>query len=174
MIQLRFTNLPIDEVNNDLLVLLLFEDTRPLKATAGWVDWRLNGRLSRLILNGKIQGSCGESMLMPSEGRLDSKEVLLFGIGKKEKLSDPEVASLIDMILKKLELKKTYSFAISFSETISDLFEWRNAIRIFSTRLSGSKTPLSVSIVGPNQYIEEVKKRHMEFPFDVKAHYEVV
>ena len=91
MIQLRFTNLPVDEIHHPLLIVPYFEDVRPLKGNAGWLDWRFNGKLSRFILQARISGVGGECLLMPGEGRIEADELLLVGIGKKEKLNESEI-----------------------------------------------------------------------------------
>jgi len=41
----------LDRLSVDVLVLGPFEGERPLRGTAGYCDWRLNGRLSRMLMN---------------------------------------------------------------------------------------------------------------------------
>ena len=41
-----------DEVPRDCLVLSVFKDDRPLRGAAGLADWRMCGRLSRLVDQG--------------------------------------------------------------------------------------------------------------------------
>jgi hypothetical protein len=64
------------------LALTFFSDERPLRGAAGLADWRLCGRLSRLIKAGRIAGTAGEvTMVAPSGGRLAFDRVFLFGMG---------------------------------------------------------------------------------------------
>ncbi len=71
----------------EAIVLGLFEDERPLKGMTGFVDWRLHGLLSRLVLQQRLEGTLLEGCLMPSRGRLPMDMVFLFGLGSLEELS---------------------------------------------------------------------------------------
>jgi hypothetical protein len=70
-----------DEADHDALLLPIFADERPLRGAAGLADWRLGGRLSRLIKAGKASGAQGETLLMPPGRRLRFGRLLLFGLG---------------------------------------------------------------------------------------------
>jgi leucyl aminopeptidase len=69
-----------EEAGGDALVLTFFREERPLRGAAGLADWRLCGRLSRLIKLGRVRGEAGESLLMPCR-RLPFRRILLFGLG---------------------------------------------------------------------------------------------
>jgi len=45
------------------------------------VDWRLCGQLSRLLVDGFFQGARGESLLLPSSGRIGPPRLVVLGIG---------------------------------------------------------------------------------------------
>jgi|SRR5579871_1791190 len=64
----------------ELLVAPIFSDERPLRGTAGLVDWRLCGRLSRLLATGRVTGARGETTLLPTP-RLAFGKLVLFGLG---------------------------------------------------------------------------------------------
>jgi hypothetical protein len=69
----------------DVLVLAFFQDERPLRGAAGIADWRLCGRLTRLIKAGRIAGKKGEVLLLPPAARrLTFPRLLLFGLGPSE------------------------------------------------------------------------------------------
>lgn len=70
-----------EEAGGDALVLTFFREERPLRGAAGLADWRLCGRLSRLIKLGRVRGEPGESLLMPCGRRLPFRRILLFGLG---------------------------------------------------------------------------------------------
>lgn len=73
--------MPVDKIDADVIAVTFFEDERPLRGTAGMVDWRLNGALSRLILNGTTCGKEGESLLLATNGRMSCSRLLMFGLG---------------------------------------------------------------------------------------------
>jgi Cytosol aminopeptidase family, N-terminal domain len=71
-----------EEVARDALVLPVFRDDRPLRGAAGLVDWRLCGRLSRLLRAGRASGDAGETLLLPASRRLRFSRILWFGLGE--------------------------------------------------------------------------------------------
>ena len=71
----------------ELLALPVFSDERPLRGAAGIVDWRLCGRLSRLLIDGHVQATLGEATLYP--GRLlPFGKLLVFGMGPAKEFGD--------------------------------------------------------------------------------------
>jgi hypothetical protein len=65
-----------DETARDCLVLPVFKDDRPLRGAAGLADWRMCGRLSRLVKANKATGEKGESMMLPPGRRLRFARIL--------------------------------------------------------------------------------------------------
>lgn len=171
MIHLTFSNQPIDEVSSCLSLITIFEDIRPLKGSSGLADWRMNGKLSKLILSSRFQGAEGEALLMPTRGRLDSQELLLMGLGKYGNLNEHHLPGLLHLIVEKILLKRVASFSISLSDFVTGMFEWRNAVRLFISMLSGTEGEISVTLVERPEYIEDAKKRHMDFAYDVEVRY---
>ena len=71
----------LDPLKVDTLCLFVPEDERPLGGAAGFVDWRLCGQLSRLLVDGFFLGTRGESLLLPSSGRIGAPRLVVLGIG---------------------------------------------------------------------------------------------
>lgn len=97
----------LDALEVDALALFLFADKRQPKQVAGYVDWRMCGRIARLILSGRFLGDPAEALLMPAQGRMGAKRIFLFGLGPPGE--DPEdvapaVASLMDAGAKEVAL----------------------------------------------------------------------
>ncbi len=68
----------------EVLGLPFFEDERPLRGAAGLCDWRLCGRLSRLLgadREARLRGALGERLLLPTGPRLPWRRLLLYGLG---------------------------------------------------------------------------------------------
>lgn len=76
----------LDTLDADTLAIGLTTDGRPLVGAAGYVDWRLCGHLSRLLLRGVVSGERGEKVLFPTVGRLPAPRLLLFGWGPESGL----------------------------------------------------------------------------------------
>ena len=77
-----------DESARDVLVLPVFKDDRPLRGAAGLADWRMCGRLSRLIKAERATGEAGETLLLPPGRRLKFSRILWFGLGDAKGYSD--------------------------------------------------------------------------------------
>ena len=71
----------IDKAAAESLCLFIGADERPLTGLAGLADWRLSGRLSRLLRNGSITGGVGEAVLTPPGARLGFRKLFVFGLG---------------------------------------------------------------------------------------------
>ena len=71
----------LDELDVDGVAVFVFADVRPLRGVAGYVDWRLCGELSRCIESGLFTALDGETMLLPTTGRLGRRRVFVFGLG---------------------------------------------------------------------------------------------
>ncbi|HVI22001.1 MAG TPA: M17 family peptidase N-terminal domain-containing protein, partial [Myxococcales bacterium] len=71
----------LDEAKAEALCLFVGEEERPLTGLAGLVDWRLSGRLSRMIRSGLLTGAAGEAILAPPGSRLSFEKLFLFGTG---------------------------------------------------------------------------------------------
>ena len=74
---------PIERVEADVAVVAFFGDDRPLRGSAGRVDWRLCGSLSRLLCADRLSGAPGEAALIPSQGGLRAPIVVTAGLGAR-------------------------------------------------------------------------------------------
>src|SRR6185295_143107 len=85
------------------LVVGLAADERPPHGVAGLVDWRLSGRVSRLIASGFARGEIGEVLLVPGKPKLPFDKVLLFGMGPTKDYSELAYRAVLERILRTLE-----------------------------------------------------------------------
>lgn len=70
----------------DALCLFVAEDDRPLPGTAGFVDWRLSGALSRVLKQKFFTGTRQDWLLVPSDGRLPITRIFVVGLGVRKEL----------------------------------------------------------------------------------------
>jgi hypothetical protein len=70
----------------DALCLFVGEDDRPLPGSAGYVDWRLCGALSRVLQSGFFVGALEDSLLLPADGRFPLPRIFVLGLGQRQGL----------------------------------------------------------------------------------------
>ena len=80
---LALAEVAIERVPADVAVVALFADERPLRGAAGRLDWRLCGRLSRLVAAGRLSGQSGEAVLTPGGGGVRARAVVGLGLGSR-------------------------------------------------------------------------------------------
>ena len=103
----------VDVQECDLLVSGFFQDERPLQGSSGWIDWRLNGMLSRILIENRLTGEWKETTLIPSQGRLTPRLILLIGLGKLKEYSYLRVRELPPYLLESLEKLRVPNICLS-------------------------------------------------------------
>ncbi|MGV8057626.1 MAG: M17 family peptidase N-terminal domain-containing protein [Smithellaceae bacterium] len=63
------------------LALGVFSDEKPPRGICGFIDWRLNGFISREMKQGRITGEFGEKVIIPFPERISTEILFLFGLG---------------------------------------------------------------------------------------------
>jgi hypothetical protein len=101
-VELRFV-LPhlskLDEIDGEILVASVYSDVRPAHGVAGLADFRLGGRLSRLMRSGFLKGELGELLMIPGKPRLTYDKLLVFGAGRRDELDDRVFTTLLRRVL---------------------------------------------------------------------------
>jgi len=106
---MAFSVLPLDlarwdESRRECLVLSVFKDERPLRGAAGLADWRLCGRLSRLVKGNKVAAEPRETLMLPAGRRLAFSKILWFGLGESKGYTDDrfraDLAWIVDVVAK--------------------------------------------------------------------------
>lgn len=71
----------LDAFTGDIVLCVVGEDEKPLRASNAWIDWRLFGTLSELLVRGLFQGKLGEKCLLPTYGKFKFDRLILVGGG---------------------------------------------------------------------------------------------
>lgn len=103
----------IDLQECDVLVTGFFQDERPLRGSSGWMDWRLNGVLSRFLIEKRLTGDWQETTLIPSQGRVMPRMILLLGLGKVKEYSYLRLRELSPYLLETLKRLNTSNLCLS-------------------------------------------------------------
>lgn len=173
MIELVLTSLPIDEAPGRMVLATFCEDQRPLKGSVGLIDWRLNGKVSDLILKNHITGEFADSLMMPSQGRLVAKEILLFGLGKQGQLSEERFEQIFPLLIQKVIKLKSRDLALTLGDLSKDFMGWRTLLRSFvgSLALQHGRDDYRVLCAENTKWVQEAKRRNMDFGPEVAVSY---
>ncbi|HEX2674873.1 MAG TPA: M17 family peptidase N-terminal domain-containing protein, partial [Polyangiaceae bacterium] len=88
----------LDLLGTEIIVSTIASDERPPHGVTGLLDFRLAGRISRLIQAGFATGKVGEVLLIPGKPKLPFDKILLFGIGKRSEFNDPVFRTVLNKI----------------------------------------------------------------------------
>ncbi|HEY1553168.1 MAG TPA: M17 family peptidase N-terminal domain-containing protein [Kofleriaceae bacterium] len=119
-----------DETARDCLVLPVFKDDRPLRGAAGLADWRLCGRLSRLVKSNRATADAGETMLLPPGRRLRFSRVMWFGLGEAKGYTDDRFRKDLAWILGVVSRASATDWSIQLPGRASGLIGARRAVEI--------------------------------------------
>lgn len=119
-----------DEVARDALVLPVFKDDRPLRGAAGLADWRMCGRLSKLVKSQRAHAEAGETLMLPPGRRLRFARVLWFGLGDAKGYSDERFRKDVAWILEVAKTARVTDWAFQMPGRASGLIGARRAIEI--------------------------------------------
>lgn len=103
---LRFTTphlRKLDLAGTEVLVATLASDERPPRGVVGLADWRLSGRISRIIASGFATGEVGEVLLVPGKPKLPFDKIVLFGVGERAAFNETVFRDVVERMLRTLE-----------------------------------------------------------------------
>lgn len=108
----RLLSTDIDRIETEVVVLPFFSDERPLKGAAGLVDWRMGGKISKLINQGRISGEKGESTLLLPEYRISADKILMAGLGDSSRFNEGELKEAGAKIVQQMVHMNVKNFTI--------------------------------------------------------------
>jgi len=133
-----------DETARDTLVLPVFKDDRPLRGAAGLADWRLCGRLSRLVKSSRATAEAGETMLLPPGRRLTFKRVMWFGLGDAKGYTDDRFRADLARIRDVVAGAGATDWALQAPGRASGLIGARRAVEILLEDPSLAEQPITL------------------------------
>jgi hypothetical protein len=136
-----------EEAGGDALVLTFFRDERPLRGAAGLADWRLCGRLSRLIKLGRIRGEPGESLLMPPGRRLPFRRIVLFGLGSARPFDEGVFRGHVRRIRDVMKRAGIHEYAVQPPGRATGMVAARRALEMWIEESGGDSDIERVAII---------------------------
>ena len=92
----------LDGLRAEAICLPLSIEDRPLRGALGLVDWRLCGRVSRLIRERRVQGGRGELLLLSPGRKLPYAKIFVYGVGALEELTRDGLEEILDDLFGRL------------------------------------------------------------------------
>jgi len=126
--------LPIDLVRwdngpgGDAMVVPIWMDVRPLRGAAGLLDWRMCGRLSQVIREGRLAGTPGEKLLLVTN-RIRWRRVLAVGVGESKEFNSDAFRNAVDCSLQALRGIGASNVAMALPGRDVDLLRPEDAVR---------------------------------------------
>jgi hypothetical protein len=112
----------------DVLVIPIWSDIRPLRGAAGLLDWRLCGKISQMIREGRVSGSAGEKLLLVT-GRVPWRRILGIGAGPSEVFGDGACQATVECALEAARGIGAKHLAVALPGRDMDLVKPERAIR---------------------------------------------
>ena len=137
MMGLRVTDLPADRLEAAVVATFFFDDRRPLQGPAALLDWRLSGRLTTLLQEGRVNGRAGEQVVIANNGKLPADWVLFAGGGHAAGLVVETWRGLLRNLLANCRAAGYQSLALAL-ETDEDLSRSR-VIALVEELLGGAE-----------------------------------
>lgn len=128
----------LDALRSEAMSVPFFEDERPLRGALGLVDWRTCGRVSRLILRGRLRGAADENTLIPIRPELPFEKLFLFGLGPHEAFGPETFDRAIVRMLDTLARAKVRASVLVLPGRALDLIEPQVAIGRFLDLADGN------------------------------------
>jgi hypothetical protein len=109
--QLNLSTENPDLPKHKCLALGVFADERPPRGICGFIDWRLNGMISKEIMQGRIGGDFEEKIVIPFPRRIGTEILLLFGLGNISDINYDKIYNASYLITKAVDGMALNSFA---------------------------------------------------------------
>ena len=138
------TFLPIDLARwdcgpgGDALAVPVWSDVLPLRGAAGLLDWRLCGRLSQMIHDGRFSGAVGEKLLLATN-RVRWQRVLALGVGASDVFGEEHLRQAIECCLEAVRRIGGRSLALALPGRDIDRIRPDCAMRSFLDALAESE-----------------------------------
>jgi hypothetical protein len=129
----------LDTLESEVIACSLWQDVRPSEGVAGLCDWRLGGRISRLLRRGLLTGEPGEVMMVPGRPRLGFDKILLFGAGERARFDLGRLDQIARHMLGTLEGLSTRIAVLELPGRQSDLVGAEQAADLLLAAARGAR-----------------------------------
>lgn len=128
----------LDRLAGEIVVCSAFDDDKPPTGVAGLVDWRLGGRLSRLMLDGFVDTNEGALLLVPGRPRVPFDKIVLVGLGARDTFDEARYQRVLDQILRVLGDLQVRRLTIDLPGRHRGAIDAARAVQVLGARAAGS------------------------------------
>jgi hypothetical protein len=136
-----------DEAEDEALALTFFADERPLRGAAGLADWRLCGRLSRLLRSARLTGDEGEALMLPPGRRLPFPRLVLLGLGSSKSFDERGYRDHVRRLREVMARARLRRYAVQPPGRATGLIAARRALELWLEEERGDEHPAEVSLI---------------------------
>ena len=136
-----------DVVEDEALALTFFADERPLRGAAGLADWRLCGRLSRLLCEEQLGGAEGEALMLPPGRRLPFGRLVLFGIGPSGEFDEVAYRRHVRRVRKVMDRAHIRRYAVQAPGRATGIIAARRALELWLEEEHADGRSADVSLI---------------------------
>ncbi len=136
-----------DDADDEALALTFFADERPLRGAAGLADWRLCGRLSRLLSAERISGSEDDALMLPPGARLPFPRVVMLGLGSSKWFDDAAYREHVRRVRDVLARAGIRRYALQPPGRATGLIAARRAVELWLEAEQADGKPADVSLI---------------------------
>jgi hypothetical protein len=120
----------LDEASVEACACAIWSDERPMRGFAGLLDWRLAGRLSRLLASEFMRGDLDETLLVPGRPHVPFEKVLVVGLGRRSAFGDGTFRHSLTRMARALEGMRVRRAVIELPGRASGAIEPEHAITL--------------------------------------------
>jgi hypothetical protein len=108
----------LDALEVDALALPLFAVQAQPQAVAGFADWRLAGRIARLIKAQRFTGAADEALLMLGLGRVGAERIFLLGLGAPRPVGAVRLDGAVKVLEEALARKVAFGASVAGEDEV--------------------------------------------------------
>lgn len=136
----------IEKLQCDSISIFIFQDMVPLQGMAGIIDWRLNGVISKFLIEETIGGKENENFLIPMRPRMPIEKLFGFGLGKVGDFSVDKVEDILRGTLGVLNRAAVHSTAMMLPGRCEELYSLEKGVSVLRSIL-GKKYDLDELVI---------------------------
>jgi hypothetical protein len=181
MVELIVSSQAIDQQPSEIIAVGFFEDERPLRSEAGFIDSCLGGMISSCLKQGFMTGHLGETTLVPTNRRVRADKILFVGLGEVMAFCPGSVRVLAEHVIKVSLGLQVYDIAMTFPDPLAFGLGWAKLIEAMiegvgaGLEAKGLPHAIRLRLLGGSDHYDQIQRgvqagrKVLKNPFVVKV-----